>query len=416
MAVKIVFLNRSFYPEISATSQLLTELCEDLIKDYGCQVTVICGNPLINNDSGGIKKNSMNLIKKGSFRKINILRTNSTNFFPKSFLKRISNYLTYFFLSFIASFKLEKPDLVVALTDPPIIGLLGLWVSFRFNIPLVISVRDIFPEAARGFDGSKSKVINLFLDRINRFCLNKADRVVSLGKSMQARLIKEKGVKEGKVSIITDWADARNIFPVSGQNPFSTENRLADYFIVMYSGNMGASSGLETLIESAYLLKDYRDILFVFVGEGIIKDELIERAKKHKLENTRFFTYQPLDSLAYSFSSADIFIIPLKKGLAGYSIPSKVYPILASARPYIACVEDESEIAEITREFDCGLIARPQDPVDLTEKIISFYKDKELRLRLGENAKIASEGFGRAQGVKAYYELFKKLLEDKKNI
>src|SRR4030042_1489338 len=288
MATRIVFFNRSFYPDISATSQLLSELCEDLVKDFNCEVTLICGKPLSNKHPGAIFHYGMHLIKKDSFKKINILRVNSTNFSPRSFLKRISNYLSYFALSFLASFKLKGADLVVTLTDPPIIGLVGLWVSSRFHAPLVISLRDVFPEAAGGLRGSKNKVIGMLLDRINRLCLNKADRVVCLGKLMQSRLIEEKGVREDKVSIITDWADPKNIFPVSRQNPFAIANNLLNYFVVMYSGNMGASSGLETLIESAFLLKDYKDILFVFIGEGIIRDELIKRAEKYKLENTKF--------------------------------------------------------------------------------------------------------------------------------
>ena len=416
MATRVVFFNRSFYPDISATSQLLSELCIDLVGDYDCEVTVICGKPLISQNPGVVFNAGINLIKKDSFKKISILRVNSTNFSPKSFFKRISNYLSYFALSFLASFKLKDADLVVALTDPPIIGLVGLWVSFRFHAPLIISVRDVFPEAARGLHGSKNKVVGMLLDRINRLCFNKADRVVSLGKLMQSRLIEEKGVREDKVSIITDWSDAKNIFPVSRQNPFAITNNLLNYFVVMYSGNMGASSGLETLIESASMLKDYKDILFVFIGEGIIRDELIKRAEKYKLENTKFFPYQPRDLLSDSFSSADIFVILLKVGLAGYSVPSKVYPVLASGRAFVACVEGESEIASMAREFNCGLIARPEDPADLTLKILSLYKDKELRRQLGENALKASANFSRTHGARAYYELFQMLLDGKKGI
>jgi glycosyltransferase involved in cell wall biosynthesis len=416
MPASIVFFNRSFYPEISATSQLLTELCIDLVKDYGCKVTVISGKPLISENPNSGLNPGLNLIKQDNFKNINVLRVNNTNFSPKSLLRRVSNYLTYFILSFIASFKLKKADLVVTLTDPPIICIVGLWVSYRFRAPLVISVRDIFPEAARGLDNSGGKVIDFFLDGINRFCLKKASHIVSLGKLMQRRLIEEKGVKENRVSIISDWADSRNFFPVSRHNPFACLNNLTDFFVVMYSGNMGASSGLETLIESALILKDYKDILFVFIGEGIIKDELIERAREYKLDNTKFFPYQPLGKLSNSFSSADMFVIPLKKGLAGYSIPSKIYPILASGKPYVASVEEESEIAAITKEFNCGLIAKPQDSRDLAQKILILYKNKDLRIKLGENSRHASGFFDRPKGTKAYYGLFKKLLDHKKNI
>jgi glycosyltransferase involved in cell wall biosynthesis len=414
MSLKIVFFNRSFYPDITATSQLLTELCEDLVKDYDCRVTAVAGMPL--KDYYPREYSKGKIIQRENFKGIEILRVKNTTFSPNFFLGRLSNYLTYFFLSFIASFRLTKPDLVITLTDPPIIGLVGLWVCRRFNIPLIISVRDIFPEAAKGLADFQSKIINFLLDCINRFCLKKADHIIALGNLMSKRLIDEKGINDHKISIISDWVDCAQIFPVSKENVFSVSHSLVDNFVIMYAGNIGASSGLEFVIKSAKLLKDYKDILFVFIGEGIIKDKLIKLVDKHTLKNTKFFPYQPKETLSYVFSSADIFILPLKKGLAGYSLPSKIYSILASGRPCIACVEEESEVAQIIQEFNCGLLSRPQDHQDLAEKILFLQKNKELRIRMGGNARNAAVFFDRPLGEKKYYELFRRLLKDKENL
>ena len=416
MPLKIVFFNRSFYPDITATGQLLTELCKGLVKDYGCTVTVVAGMPLVNKNIYMDDFKRREFIKREDIEGIEVFRVKNTVFSTKSFIGRIINYLTYFFLSLYASFRLKKPDLIVTLTDPPIICLLGLWTSLRFGVPFIISVRDIFPEAAKGLESSQNRIINFLLDYINRFSLKKAHCVVALGETMRKRLIEEKGVREDKVSIISDWADCRNILPLPKDNAFSSTHNMVDYFVVMYAVNMGASSGLEFVVESANLLKGYRDILFVFVGEGITKDKLIKFSISRKLENIRFFSYQPIEMLSEVFSSADIFIIPLKKGLAGYSLPSKIYPIMASGRPYIASVEMESEITAITREFDCGLLARPQDYKDLTEKILVFYNNKELATRMGENARKAAVFFDKSLGVGKYYESFNKILDDKKGV
>ncbi|MBN1913129.1 MAG: glycosyltransferase family 4 protein, partial [Candidatus Omnitrophica bacterium] len=291
-----------------------------------------------------------------------------------------------------------------------------MWVAFRFNIPLVISVRDLFPEAARGLEGSQNKILNLFLDIVTRVSLRRADHVVALGSLMQKRLIESKGVRKERVSIITDWADSKKIAPVPKHNTFSFVYHISTFFVVMYSGNLGASSGVEIMLESARILKDYRDIVFVLIGEGVMKEKLITLAQKYRLENIKFLPYQPQEILPYSFSSADIFVIPLKKGLAGYSLPSKVYPILASGHPYIACVEEESEIFRMAEEFKCGLCAKPQDAADLTKKILIFYKDKDLKLSMGHNARKAALSFDRPQGVRIYYELFKSLLKPKENV
>jgi glycosyltransferase involved in cell wall biosynthesis len=410
MSLKLVFFNRSFWPDITATGQLLTELCEDLVRDYRCCVTVITGRPLLVKEGNYSDKFGIRLIRKENFKGIEILRVRNTTFSHNSFLGRISNYLTYFILSFIASSKLEKIDLVITLTDPPIVGLLGLSVSLRFNIPFVISVRDIFPEAARGLERYHSGVIYSLLDCINRFCLKKTKQIVVLGKLMARRLIEEKDIRAQKIAIIPDWADCSKIFPVSKNNPFSLKYNLINYFVVMYSGNLGVSAGLETLIESAKILRDYKDILFVFIGEGVMKAKIVELGKRYKLENLRFFPYQSQEVLPNSLSTADVFVIPLKRGLAGYSVPSKIYAILASGRPYIACVDEESEIAEITENFKCGLLAKPEDPQDLSKKIIFLYENKDLRIKMAENARYAAQFFDRSLGVKSYYELFKRCL------
>lgn len=415
MSLRILFLNRSFYPDISATGQLLTELCEDLVNLYHCQVTVISGRPMVRRDDYPDDNFLKAIFRTEHYNGIEILRVRNTVFSPKSFLGRISNYLTYFSLSFIAALKIKKPDLVMTLTDPPIIGLTGLWLSFRFNIPFVLSVRDIFPEVAQSLEGSENKIINFFLDGIVRFCFRKSTHIVALGQMMQRRII-EKGAGQDKISIIPDWADCANISPVSKRNAFALLHNLADYFVVMYAGNIGASSGLEVAIESSRLLKEYRDIIFVFVGEGILKEKLINLAKRYQLESTMFLPFQPREELSAVFSSADIFIIPLKKGLSGYSVPSKIYAIMASGRPYVACVEEESETAVITKESNCGLLAKPQDYEDLASKILIFYNNKELRARMGENARKAAAPFDRRRGVNNYYELFKKLLQVKETI
>ncbi|MBN1914257.1 MAG: hypothetical protein JW788_07665, partial [Candidatus Omnitrophica bacterium] len=126
MGLKVVFFNRSFYPDLSATSQLLTELCQDLIRDYGCQVTVVSGKPLLVEKESPRKGFGLGLTQEDSFNEIRILRVKNTAFARDHLIKRFFNYVSYFILSFLASFKLKKPDIVVTLTDPPIIGLLGM--------------------------------------------------------------------------------------------------------------------------------------------------------------------------------------------------------------------------------------------------------------------------------------------------
>jgi glycosyltransferase involved in cell wall biosynthesis len=124
----------------------------------------------------------------------------------------------------------------------------------------------------------------------------------------------------------------------------------------------------------------------------------------------RFLPYTPKEHLTESFASADVFIVSLKKGLAGYIVPSKLYGILAAGRPYVAAVESDCEVAAITRRHECGLLAAPQDPVDLAEKILTLHRDRALTERLGANARRAALQFDRPRQVEAYYSLFEELI------
>jgi colanic acid biosynthesis glycosyl transferase WcaI len=135
------------------------------------------------------------------------------------------------------------------------------------------------------------------------------------------------------------------------------------------------------------------------------------RVRSQRLDNVRFFPYQPKDGLRESFASADMFVVSLRRGLAGYIVPSKLYGILAAGRPYVAAVEEACEVAAITKQHHCGLLAEPADSKDLAEKILTLYHDRSLARRFGANARQAALAFDRPRQVRAYYDLFRVLAD-----
>ncbi len=402
----IAFFNRSFYPDTAATGQLLTELCEGLVREHGCRVSVVSGLPLhpaVAESTGSWRGF---VVRRESYHGIDILRARGTHFSKRRFLGRFSNYVTYFLSACYAGLRLDRPDVVVALTDPPIIGLAAYLASRRFGVPLVMSYRDIFPEVARLLEDFQSETVNRILQAVNCFLVQRAERVVALGETMRERLILGKGADPERVVVIPDWTDCSEIRPGPKRNPFSLAHGLADKFVVMHSGNIGLSQGLEVLVQAAMLLKEFSDIKIVFIGEGVKRQVLEGQVKALRLQNVIFLPYQPKDSLTDSFASADIFIISLKRGLAGYIVPSKLYGILAAGRPYIAAVEEACEITTITRKYNCGLLAESDNAQDLADKILALYRDPSRTKLLGENARKAAFRFDRPLGVKAYFDLF----------
>jgi lipopolysaccharide/colanic/teichoic acid biosynthesis glycosyltransferase len=405
----IVFFNRSFYPDTSATGQLLTELCEGLVRDHGCRVSVVTGVPRLQSDGGSIAPTGGRILTRERYHGIDIIRVRGTRYSKRRYLGRFSNYVSYFLSACYAALRLERPDVVVALTDPPIIGLAAYLASRRFGVPLVMSYRDIFPEVARLLEDFRSETVNRVLQRVNCFLVRKASRIVVLGGTMRQRLVEGKGADASRIVVIPDWADCAEIVPGSKRNPLSQAHGLADQWVIMHSGNLGLSQGLETVVQAAAHLKPFPEIQFVFVGEGVKRSALEEQVRTEGLDNVRFLSYQPKERLAESFAAADVFIVSLKRGLAGYIVPSKLYGILAAGRPYVATVEEASEVAAITRKYDCGLLAEPGDATDLAEKLLTLYQDRDLASRLGTNARRAALEFDRPIHVRAYYDLFYEL-------
>jgi colanic acid biosynthesis glycosyl transferase WcaI len=347
------------------------------------------------------------LTSREQYAGIEILRARGSSFAKTKFIGRFSNYVSYFLSACYAGLRLERPDVVVAMTDPPIIGLAGYLAARRFRVPLVMYYQDIFPEAGRLLEDFHSATVDQSLEKVNRFLVRKANRIVALGDTMQRRLVEGKGADPQKTVVIHNWADCSEIVPGPKRNPFSERNGLADKFVVMHSGNLGLSQAPEILLGAATRLRHIADLQMVIVGEGVKKAPLVEHVRQSSLQNVRFLPFQPKETLKESFAAADVFVVSLKRGLAGVIVPSKLYGILAAGRPYVAAVEGDCEVAAITREYECGLVAEAENPEDLAEKLLILYRDRDLARRMGENARRAALRFDRKVGVRAYYEMLR---------
>src|SRR5207245_78376 len=164
---------------LGAKDELLTELCEGLVRDHGCKVSVVAGVPLLSANGQATGPSSSRILTRERHHGIEILRARGTRFSKRRFAGRFSNYVTYFMSACYAGLRLDRPDVVVALTDPPIVGLAAYLTSRRFGVPFVMSYRDIFPEVARLLEDFQSETVNRVLNRVNRFLVQKANRTVA---------------------------------------------------------------------------------------------------------------------------------------------------------------------------------------------------------------------------------------------
>lgn len=401
--MKVCFFNRSYWPDQAATGQLLTELAEDLVSRHGCEVTVVAGRPL---HSVAAERRRLAPVSRETHRGVTILRANGTRFRPRRFAGRSANYVTYFASAVLAGLQAGRPDIVVSLTDPPIIGLAARWTARRAGARFVYLCEDIFPEVAALVEEFRSERVNLVLDRVNRFLLREADAIVALGDRMRRRLVEEKGADPARVSVIHNWADCEAIVPGPRDNAFTRAHDLGDRFVLMHSGNIGLSQNLDVLIDAASRLVSREQIVIAIVGDGARREALEREVARRGLANVRFFPYQPKALLHESFAAADAFLVSLKAGLEGYIVPSKVYGVLAAGRPYVAAVDPSSEVATIVRDYGCGVLAAPGDPDALAGAIVSLADDPKTTRAMGQRARAAALQFDRRLAVLAYHDLF----------
>ena len=356
---RILVLNQYYWPGVEATAQLLAQLCESLAEDY--DVTVVTGS--LRGDDVGPGTSTHNGVQ--------IVRVRSTAYDRAHLHLRAANYATYLGDTILTALRGERPDLVLCMTDPPIVGDVGLLVARRFGAPLLVISQDVFPEIAERLQRLDNRLVVGALRQAVGLYLRRADRVVAIGDTMKLRLV-EKGARPGRVDVIPNWVDTGEIVPQPRDNAWAQEQGLVDRFVVMHSGNVGHAQDLDSLIRAATFLRDLETLAIVICGFGARHEELTALAGRlDVLDAVRFMPYQPRSALSRVLSSADLHFVGLARGLAGFVVPSRMYGILAAGRPVLVAADDASETTAIVRECGCGVVVPPGRP----ERVAGVIRD-----------------------------------------
>ncbi len=364
---RLLVLNQYYAPGFEATAYLLSQLCAALTSDF--DVTVITGKLAIPRADPG----------RTTVDGVDVVRVRSTAFDRSNLPLRALNYVTYLLSSLRAGLFAGRPDVVLCMTDPPVIADVALAVARRYRVPLVVVSQDVFPEIAVELKRLESKPLIEILRRLIGFYLRRADRVVAIGDTMRERLI-QKGASPDRISVIPNWVDTEAITPSPKDNDWSRAHGLADRFVVMHSGNVGHAQNLDALVRATTFLRDLDDLTVTIIGGGARYAQLADLVELLEADRVRFFGYQPRELLSLSLSTADVHVVGLARGLSGYVVPSRLYGILAAGRPVIAAADPESETARIVLEEGCGVVVPPGRPELLARAIRAAY-DGELDLQ-----------------------------------
>lgn len=380
---KFFLISQVFYPDEVSTANLFTKLCAKIAEDKNFMVDVWCAQPSYST----LKRQPKHLV----YKNINITYLRSTNFKKDYFFGRLMNYLT-FTISVIFKLLFSKNKTAVFThTTPPSLGIIISIICKLKKRKFVYVLLDIFPDGLirLGKFKDKSLLVNIW-KKINKRTFKRCHQIVVIGRDMKQWLLNFYPEAKDKIQYIPLWQDETLIQPIGFEkNPFVAAHQLNKKFVVQYSGNMGLWNDMETLGNVARL--DWNDVVFMFVGGGMRKKELLNAFEKPIPDHVLFFPFLSNDEYANAVSACHIALVSLQKGLGGMAVPSKIIGIMAAAIPVIAVVPDKSEIATIVNEENCGLVVPPGNVNALKEAIEKLKNNQELRKQMAQNGRLAFE-------------------------
>ncbi len=381
--MNILVVALQYLPDGGPAAPLYGMLCERLAA-RGHHVTVVSAVP--HYPSGIVAPE----FRKGFLQRtvengVNVIRVRIPSLARANLAARLLQFLIFQFGASLAVLS-ARCDVVLA-GNPAIEVFLPFAVlTLLRRRPAVFSVHDVYPDVGVALGIFRNPMVIALVRALEAFCVRRARAVRILSESFLPGVLRL-GAPASNIRLVYDWVDTRLITPLPRDNGFAREHNITDGFVVLYAGNIGLSQGLEEILRAAECLAPEKEITFLFVGGGAGLQDLLEEAAAKKLENVRFLPFQPRSRLPEVLATADLGLVVLKPGIAGGSLPSKLFSILASGRPVLAAVDPGSDAALLLQRSGAGLCVRPGDTTSLTHAIGALKDDRDACARFGANGR-----------------------------
>jgi glycosyltransferase involved in cell wall biosynthesis len=383
----ILLLNEYYPPDTSATAKVAAEVAETLAQRH--KVTVVAGRPSYDPD----EFYPWALLRSDVRNGVRVERVGSTAYLRHRMRRRLSNYLSYLALAVPRAIAI-RPDVVLAMTDPPIAGIAGAFVARITRCPFVYSICDLYPEMAVAGNIVEPSKWTRRWERMHRRALRQAARVIVLGDDMRDRIV-AKGIVPERVTVIRSGAS----FPPAMLDVHSPvamkivdEIRCGFPFVVLHAGNLGFYGAWDTLLAAAKLLCN-----------GANRAALETSAANSA--NVRFLPFRPVEQIPHVMTAGDIHVVTIRRGLEGVVVPSKLYSILAAGRPVLVVASASSDAARIVVESDCGLTADPDDPTVVAAAIRELRADPVRLALMGRRAQETARRYGKLNELQRFSEV-----------
>lgn len=386
--VKILFLNQMAGP-------LFRELAEDVAEELG-PALLYTGHP-----------HTAHRVGTGQ-----LAIQAAPEYDRRTVLRRLLSWLRYFFAAFMVVAESQRTTLLFIVSNPPFLGLLGYLNKMIRGQRYAVLVYDIYPDLLVGLGTIRTGFISRAWTLLNRMVLEHASLVFTIGDDM-ARLLERTNdlgrTDAGHAIIIPNWADVETVRPrAKTVNPFAIEHGQVGKVTVLYSGNMGNTHDIESILAVARELKDHETIRFLFIGEGA-KWLLVQKTIADEgLDNITLLPFQPEDVLPYSMTAGDIGIVAYQPGTEECIVPSKTCYYMAAGLVPLVVSGTKTDLSRQLVENNCGFWIRTGDTENMTLAILSLAADLELLGRYKATARSYAERFFSRRNTERFIDALRK--------
>ncbi|MCL5995617.1 MAG: glycosyltransferase family 4 protein [Chloroflexi bacterium] len=364
-----------FPPDSVSTAQIMGDLAVDL-RSRGHDVVVLTTSPHYNRDLEAEARQPLRscwgaILQRSDYQGIPVYHV----IMPRkgaSLVARVLPWLSFHILSTLAGLTVvPRTDLTIVPSPPITIGLVAWLLKLLRRSRYIYNVQEIYPDSAISLGAIRNQWLIRLLFWLEKFVYDQAVAVTVIAPYMARRLY-EKGVSPRKVQVIPNFVDAAGV-PLTKDNDFSRRHSVNAKFMVSYAGNLGPAQDLATYIEAANILRGRQDIHFMLMGDGMLRESLRRSVVDLKLDNFTFLPYQPYSLMPQIHAASDLCLVPQARGIANLAVPSKVYRIMASARPVLACTVVQSDLANLVMDAQCGIVVEAGSPERLAEAIVDAF-------------------------------------------
>jgi len=396
LRMRVLLLNLYFPPDTSATAKMAQTVVDALAERH--DVTVLCGRPSYD----PAERRPWRWWQEEQAGRVRIVRVGSTDYPRFAMKRRVLNYLSYVVLAIPRALFL-RGDVVLAMTDPPFAGIIGALVALLKGTPYVYNIRDLYPDMAVGGSIVEPGLLSRIWERLHRWALRRATRVIVLGNDMRAR-ITSKGVDETRVLVVRDGTEIRSAgapLPPLDLNVIRAI-RGDSKFVLLHAGNLGFYGAWDTLLEAARTLAD-EGVGLVFVGDGAQRARL--EAVAADATNVRFLDFFPASKIPSVLAAPDAHLVSIKNGLEGVIVPSKLYGILAAGKPVIAVASPSTDAVTLGLRQGFSRSASPDSASELVTVVRRLSRDAGEIEKMSRAALAAAPDYDRVQELKKFVQI-----------